>query len=93
MLTKNQFCLLIKAIQDHFKELSAFDDAFEQFIYGHVVCMIGTDLVDSLLSVLEEHFNDTKDQYISRWLFAKSDKKVWCKDGREINLTCLRSIV
>lgn len=84
MLSQKDFVSFIKAIKKEEKRLYNIAKNIEYFGDGFIV--VDNPLIESIIEFLKKAMND-KGDYIEWWLFEEVDKKVWLRDGTEIDVS------
>ena len=90
-ITKEQYCKIVEAIQEHYRKLTKFEDTINEFNDGTYICTIGDVLVNNILSLLTELTHDQEDKHIgtwlSWWLWEDVEKVVWDAEDNRIDVS------
>ena len=90
-ITKEQYCRMVTAIQEHYKEVTRFEKFIDEFNDGTYICTLGDVLVTNIIWLLTQLTHDKEDKYnetwLSWWLWEDVEKVVWDKDNNPIDVS------
>lgn len=90
-ITKEDYCRVVTAIQEHYKEITTFEKFINEFNEGTYICKLGEVLVDNIVWLLTRLTHDEEDVYgntwLSWWLWEKAEKLACDKDGNAIDVS------
>lgn len=84
MLNQRDFVSFIRAVKKEEKRLYDIGRNLESLGDGFIV--LENPLIEFIIKFLKTAMRD-EDDYISWWLFEDIEKKVWLKDGTEVDLS------
>ena len=74
-ITREQYCRMVTAIQEHYKELTKFENSINEFNDGTYICKLGDVLVCNVT-------------WLSWWLWEQDVEKIaWDKDNNRIDIS------
>lgn len=91
-ITREQYCRMVTAIQEHYKELTKFENSINEFNDGTYICKLGDVLVCNVIWLLTQLTHDKEDEYnntwLSWWLWEQDVEKIaWDKDNNRIDIS------
>ena len=85
MISKENFKKLVFAIRKLEEDRTILADCIENIIDGYAIVTMGDETISDIIDVMADGNELMKDD-IKWWLFEDVEKKVWLKDGTEINV-------
>lgn len=91
-ITKEDYCQMVAALQEHYKELTEFENAMDKFnMGGTYITTIGSVLVENIIYLLTTLTHDREDKYkgtwLSWWLWEDVEKVVWDAQGNPMDVS------
>lgn len=95
-ISKEEYCKMVKAIQEYDKENNEFSKCFEKFSDTYYICTLGQNLANKTIELLCKLTGDSaknyNDSWLSWWLYESVEKKIYNDIGEETDVSSIEDL-